>query len=319
MAHRVRWAELGFGIVSAASVLAAALLILLFGRVGQLHGKKFTLYVTTDAARGIVRGSEVWLDGQRVGSVDGVDFQSALSSPKNRLVIALRVLEDARPHLRRDSKVVVRAGLNVIGDQVVYLSSGTLGQREIAEGDTLRATEQTDMEGMTSEAALAAKQFPGIIENVKLLGAQLRSAQSTLGALGADRGNVSLRPLRARTTELLESFGESKGTVGLAIHDASEWRAKAAEALASADTLRLLVGSERHSLGRFRRDTTLTEAVSTIRNQIAALQALAVSPTGAIGRWHADSAIVRALQRDKVALDSLMADIKRRPLRYIAF
>ena len=127
MARRVRWTQLSVGLIATAVVVAAAAGILLFGRVGQLHGKKFTLYVTSDAARGLIRGSEVWLDGQVVGSVTGIAFQPATTIAKERLVIALRVLEDARPHLRRNSKVQVRAGMNVIGDQVVYLSSGSPG------------------------------------------------------------------------------------------------------------------------------------------------------------------------------------------------
>jgi phospholipid/cholesterol/gamma-HCH transport system substrate-binding protein len=319
MGRPARWTELSKGIIFAASILAAAILILVFGRVGELHGKKFTLFVTTDAARGLIRGSEVWLDGQRVGSVNGVDFRPATTSTKERLVIALRVLEDARPHLRRNSKVQVRAGLNIIGDQVVYMSSGSLDQPAVIDGDTLRATEQTDMETMTSDAALAAKQLPGIIENVKLIGAQLKSAQSTLGAFGANPDGAGLGPLRERTAELLRTFGDSLGTIGLAIHDGAQWRAVAVGALASVDSIRRLLTSDRHSLGRFRRDTTLLQDVSRIKNQLAELQRIAASPKGTIGRWHADSAITISIQRGRVALDSLMADMKRRPLRYIAF
>jgi phospholipid/cholesterol/gamma-HCH transport system substrate-binding protein len=319
MARPTSWTELRFGILAAIGVLAVAVLILVFGRVGELHGKKFTMYVTASAARGLIRGTEVWLDGQRIGSVSRVDFRPPATATRERLVIALRVLDETRSHIRRNSRVQVRAGTSLIGDQVVYLSSGTLDQPAVSDGDTLRAVEQTDMEGLTSEAALAAKEFPGIIENVKLLGAQLSSTANTLGALGADGGNLSLEPVRDHTQRLLASLRASRGTIGLAVHNSNEWQAAAVGALAVADSLRALATSSRHSLGRFRRDSTLALDVAEARAALARLQELAASPGGTVGRWRTDSAIVRAVQRDRLSLDSLMQDMKRRPLRYIAF
>lgn len=319
MAHRTRWTDLSFGLVVAATVLTGAVLILVFGRVGQLHGKKFMLYVTTDAARGIIRGSEVWLDGRRIGSVRGVDFRPPAADSGKRLVIGLHLLDDARLHIRRNSKVQVRAGLNIIGNQVVYVSSGTPDQPAVADGDTLRATEQADVQGLTSDAALAAKQFPGIIENVKLLGAQLRSAEGTLGALGLDHGKTSLGPLAARTRRLLAEVSDSVGTVGRTRHDLGAWRTWASQAMASADSIRALIGSNRHSLGRFRRDSTLIKDVQQARDNLAALLKLATNPDSGVGRMRADSAIAISVGRDRAALDSLLRDIKRHPLRYIAF
>lgn len=319
MARRTRWTELGFGIIAALVILAAAGLILVFGRVGQLHGKKFTLFVTSDAARGVIRGSEVWLDGRRIGSVRGIDFQPPQTNKKERLVISLHLLDETRPHIRRNSKVQVRSGLNIIGDQVIYLSSGTPDQPSVADGDTLRATEQADLEGFTSDAALAAKQFPGIIENVKLIGAQLRSAEGTLGALGLDHGRTSFRPLRATTRRLLNDFKDSLGTLSLALHNAQVWRTAAADAMAVADSIRTLVASDRHSFGRFRRDSTLASDVRRTRDQLASLLDHASTSDGIIGRVRADSSIAMAVRRDRLALDSLMRDMKRHPLRYIAF
>ncbi len=69
MAHRLRWRQLSIGIIASCAILGAALFILVYGRVGAMRGNKFRLYVATDAARGVTRGSEVWLDGQMVGLV----------------------------------------------------------------------------------------------------------------------------------------------------------------------------------------------------------------------------------------------------------
>jgi len=320
MARRIEWTELGFGIVATLAVATLAVLILVFGRVGQLHGKKFTLYITTTAARGLIRGSEVWLDGQRVGEVTGIDFIPPDKDGKDRLILKLHVLEHTRPNIRLNSRVQVRAGGTLLGDQVVDLASGTLDKRAVTEHDTLRAIDQKDMEGLTSDAALAAKQFPGIIENVKLLGAELRSAEGTLGALGLDHGRTTnFRPIRARTKRLIDGLMDAGGTLDLMLHDSETWRTAAAEALGSADSIRALVFSNDHSLGRFRRDSTLLRDVQRVRDELAKMQAVADSGTGTVGRFRSDSAIVLAIGRSRMSLDSLFADMKRHPFRYIAF
>lgn len=319
MAHAHRWPDLKIGIVSLTTVLVVGLAILVFGNVGAVHGRKFTLYVTTDAARGVIRGTEVWLDGQLVGTVKDVAFCPPTVNPKDRLVLVLSMLEDARPHIRMDTRVQIRAGTTIIGDQVVYMSSGTARQRGIRAGDTIRAGEQPDFESVSSDVALASREFPGIIENVKLLSAQLRSTEGVIGAFGVDMRGPQLQRLRARSERLMSRISGGSGTIPMLLGSSDELRGRASRAMAAADSIRTLLSSDRHSFGRFRRDSTLGRQIQETRDELERVQALASSPNGTIGRLRADSAITVAIHRDVASLDSLFADIKTHPLRYIAF
>ena len=317
MAQRAGWRDLGVGIAGAAGVLLIGALIVVFGRVGALHGKTFRLYVTTDAARGVIRGTEVWLDGKKVGLVKALGFQPPSAPPSERLVLALDILDDVRQDVRSNSRVSIRSGATLIGDQVVYLSSGTAAAHPVSDGDTVHAT-QSDVESVTSEAALAAREFPAILANVKLLGAQLRSTQSTIGAFLGDQGGTDMQRVRGKTERLMARLGGS-ASLGLALNGRSALQARAEHAMAQVDSIRELLASNQHSLGRFRRDSTLAGEIARLRIQLVELNRLASSPTGTIGRLHADSAITLGVRRDLAALDSLMADIKKHPLRYIAF
>jgi hypothetical protein len=317
--HRTRWIDLKIGLIAGIFVAAVSLSILVFGRVGSLHGKKFALYVTTDAARGVIRGTEVWLEGQRVGTVTGVDFRPPSVPPKERLLISLSMLESARPHIRMDTRVQVRAGGSIIGDQVVYMSSGTARMRGVGPADTIRAYEQPDFESVSSDVAVASKDFPAIIENVKLLSAQVQSVEGTIGAFGIDAGGKEMARVRTRTSSLMSRLSNAHGTIPLALGKSDMLRARAQRAMAQADSIRALVSSDRHSLGRFRRDSTLLRDVDAVRAELGRVQALASNPDGTIGRLRTDSALTQAVHGDLAALDSLFADIKKHPLRYIAF
>jgi ABC-type transporter Mla subunit MlaD len=316
---RLRWRNLALGVAAGGAVLTIAVLIMIYGRVGSLRGKTFRLYVSTDAARGVIHGTEVWLDGQKVGLVRGVSFRSASSSTQERVVLSLEILDVARSHVRADSRVQVRAGATLIGDQVVYISSGTAKAPVIAANDTLHAGPQGDLESATSKAAIAAREFPAIMSNVKLLSAQLKSMQGTIGALSGMEKDAKFDALRAKSERLMRRVSSSSGTVSLFLSDSALLRAQVQSVMAQADSIRQLLSSDSHSLGRFRKDTTLMRDVADIRTQLDLVRSLLDRQDGTIGRLRTDSALVRAVHRDFAALDSLFADIKKHPLRYIAF
>src|SRR5580765_5672365 len=255
MAKPLQWSQLKTGILASAGVAVVAVGVLTFGRVGILHGKTFSLHVATGAARGVIRGTEVWLDGQKVGLVREIDFRAPSVPPRDRVVLSLKVLESARPHIRLDTRVQIRSGATVIGDQVVYMSSGTAKMREVANGDTIHSREQVDYEGLGSEAADATKALPAILENVKLLTAQLKTAQATLAALGVN--GPEMTRLKARSSRLLARLAESQGTLSQTFEHRDFFAERAGRAMAQADSIRALMGSDAHSLGRFRRDTTI--------------------------------------------------------------
>jgi hypothetical protein len=267
----------------------------------------------------VIRGTEVWLDGQKVGLVKNVDFRAASTSTKERLVLSLEILDVARSHVRADSRVDIRAGGTLIGNQVVYITSGTAKNAVIAAGDTLHSGEQSDLESAVSKAAVAVREFPAVMANVKVLAAQLQSAQGTIGAVMGLKGDVKFGAMRARTERVIGRLSSSSGTISLALSDSALFRARVQAAMARADSIRQLLASDSHSLGRFRKDSTLARDVADIRLELGRVRSLLNNPDGTIGRLRTDSALVRAVHRDFAAFDSLFTDLKKHPLRYIAF
>ncbi len=313
------WKDLSIGLLAGAGIVAVALFILVWGRVGRLRGKTVTVYATTDAARGVIGGTEVWLDGQKIGLVKGISFRPPSVDPQQRLIMTLEILDKDRPNLRLDSKVDIRAGTSLIGDQVVALSSGSATGRSVVNGDTIHGGRQADVEEATSDFAKASREFPGIIENVKLLSAQLQTAKGTLGAFGVDMHMPELSGVKLRSTRLLSRVFHGDGTVSRAMSGSGELRTRATRAMAQVDSIKALLASNDHALGRFRRDSTLILEMQRVRAELANVQALANSPTGTIGRMRTDSVIVRNVHRDMASLDSLVAAVKKHPFHYIIF
>ena len=318
MPRPARWRDLRGGLASLLAVVGLALAILFFGNVNSLHGSTMRLYATVGSARGVLRGTEVWLYGRKIGLVDGVAFLPASSDTVRRLVVSMEVLERFRENIRTDAAVQIRSGTSLIGSPIVYISSGSAHAPAVADGDTIVAVPQNDFEQATSEFALASQDFPAIIANVRVIAEQLRGTESTLGALGIDKGGPQLDAAQIQLRRLGEKL-TARGTIGRALAARPSLVARAQNALASVDSLRSLVSSGRTAVGRFRADTTLCAQVRDVRDELSIVRALMNHPNGNLGRFAGDSTIFRAITSAEREMTALEADAKRHPMRYVHF
>jgi phospholipid/cholesterol/gamma-HCH transport system substrate-binding protein len=312
------WRHLVPGVLCVVALAALAVGVLVFARVGALHGDTVHLYAATSQARGVARGTEVWLDGVKVGVVRDIRFRPVNADTANRLLLDLEVLERYLPYVRRDSHTQIRSGGTLLGAPVVFVSGGTSRAPPVGERDTLRAMPPQDPEGLTSRFAQASSEFPTIMANVRILGAQLRGTSGTAGALlNLDEDDDQRALLRRRAGALGRRAGSGQGTLGLAF--GGDPVARAHRAVARADSLRALVASDTVALARWWRDTTLLRSMDDARTEMAIARALLAEPRGTAGRVLGDSAIVRQLARSQHELDAIIADLKARPLRYWPF
>jgi len=125
MPRKIHWTELRVGLIAAAALAALVLFIMLFARVGALHGKKATLFVVTADATGVLKGTEVWLSGQKIGLVSDVRFRPSSTDTAERLVIESEILAERLPPIRRDSRATIGPGSSMIGVPVVFITAGS--------------------------------------------------------------------------------------------------------------------------------------------------------------------------------------------------
>ena len=320
MARRLVWSNVRGGLVALLVIVAVTVATLKYARVGALRGGTIRLYALVGEARGILRGSEVWLSGQKIGKVADIQFRSpSVADSNTRLLLVLDVLDDYKGLMHRDAVAQIRAGGSVIGAVVVYLTPGTVAAPLLRDNDTLHARAQLDIEGTTAGFALATRELPAIMKNVKELRQQLTLTQGTLGA-AINGGTVKRGQLSAtagRVARLHDRLSAGDGTVGLVMSKGLESRAS--RVLARSDSVRALVSSSATSLGRFRRDSTLLLEVADIRNELTIIRALLDEPRGTAGRVMRDSAVTSALGDAQREMGLLVADIKKHPLRYNPF
>lgn len=319
MAHnRNTWPRLVPGILACLAIGVAAGSVLLFARVGALHGDTFSLSFLVDEARGMIPGSEVWLEGQKIGLVKRIEFRPPSADTMGRLRVEIEVLTQYQPQIRRDSKVEIRNGGSLIGAPVVYLSVGSPNEPVLENGARLRRGQQVDIEGVASRFAIASRDLPQIIANIKAINGGAARAIDRLGVGNREPGTVSFNTVTEHASRLGERATGGSGTMGLVMRD-TQLLARARRALAHADTAQRLLQSARGPLGKLRNDSTLLRQIADARDEISIVRALVVERRGSAGRFLADSAIVQQLTRFERELGETMRDLKKNPGRYIAF
>ncbi len=318
MPRTLRWTSLVPGLLILTTLVGISIAVLMFAQVGALRGESVRVYAATDQARGLLKGSDVWLAGQKVGVVADIRFQPVTTDVSQRLLLELELLKKHLPQLRGDSYAQIRTGGSLIGAQVVYLTVGTPTSPEVADGDTLRAKPQGDTETVASQIASASRQFPAIINNVKLLSSQLESARGTLGAFGAEEGVQQIGRVGTRAADLTGRAIGGRGTIGQVMRR-TDHIDRARSAMARADSIRTLLASNTSTYGRLRRDSTLIREIASVRNEVSIVKAMLAEPHGTLGRVRADSAIVRQLGMVEREFTALKRDITRDPLRFIGF
>jgi phospholipid/cholesterol/gamma-HCH transport system substrate-binding protein len=318
MSRAVSWRSLSRGLFAVAALLLVVAATLKYARIGRLSGETVRYYAAFPAARNVMGGTEVWINGAKVGRVSKVRFAPPSTDTAKRVVVELEVLAKFGNQIRKNSVTRLGTGAKIMGPTVVYITAGSADAEVITENDTLVGLSGADISQMTASFGEVAREFPQLMADVKILSSSLKSTRGTIGALTTLDAPKRFEALVDNASRLTDRATSGNGTIGLAMQR-RELIARAKAATAQADSLRALLAGTESSLGRFRRDSTLLRTVADIRDELSIASALMSNGSGTLARFGADSIIaVQTAERARLMAE-LFADIKRRPFRYIAF
>lgn len=305
------------GLGATAVVLAAVVAVLIFGRLGVVHGRTMRLYVATNRGGGIIPGTRVWLDGVQVGAVRWIRFQPPGVDTTRRLLIALDVKESVRSHIRRNTRVGLRPGTGQLGAPVVQLSGTDPFSPPIGEGDTLISGGSHQLREAREQIGIAAQSLPIVVSNIEAVRDQVVSRTGTIGALGSEEDNRSLRILRGDADRLMRNTADQGGTIALMFSEGFGARVRGAVKQADSLLRRATATSGGNLHGG---PADLTHSISQVDSELSTLSTQLQYMRGPTAT---DSTEMTSLQdqisesRDR--LHALVADIAHHPLRYMNF
>ena len=315
MSRDLQWSELKTGVIAFAVLATIVISILLFARVGQMHGDKDNIYVLSQEADGVLEGTEVWLSGQKIGLVKDIHFRPLSTDTLQRLAIHTEILRERMPWIRRDAWADIRPGDNLIGSPIVFISSGSSKAPPLKSGDTLINISTGKIKPLGVKVGELTEKLTSLADSGKKVVAALSSPKTNIGAFRSS-GIAKINNANAALSGLMNKATQGSGSIALASRD--DLPGRVSHILAAKDSIALLLTTDRGSVGRFRKDSTLFKQVSHIRSQLDTLKTMMSGKSG-IARLRGDTTLTSEMARARAQLTAVMADLKKHPGRYIAF
>jgi ABC-type transporter Mla subunit MlaD len=290
-----------------AAIILATAAVLIFARVGSLHGDTYRLYVLSDEARGVISGTEVWLAGQKIGAVHGISFRPVSSDSLGRLAVALDILDRYKLAIRGDSRAEFRNGSTPIGATIVSISIGSPESPVLDANDTIPRARQIDPDSVRNALSAAARQIPALVDDADGL---IHAFRGALGRSASDSA-PQLSVIAERLGRLSRRMDSGSGTMALVSSDSVV--AQRIDRIASRTRSLAAALDSANSLGRAVHDSALSRAITDVRSDIATLRTQLEEERGTAGRLVYDDAILRQLRLLDSRLDGGGKEFENRP------
>lgn len=274
----------------------AAVVILIVGTIWLLRGgleKGYVLYGRFPWGAGLKEGQPVWLSGVTVGFVDDVDLRD-----NGELVVAFRIYDKYKvPHGSAAS--IVPNGF--FGDVAIALQPEGPNPTAYEEGDTVPAKP-----GAAGLQVIASRADSALQVTQRILG----STREELVDSGGLRELRLLMGALSRTATTLERVVETQSRQFELTMGTVRSRAGAVDSARVDSTVRSIQTATANFV-------SVTNDLKTTSTKLNALIAKVDSGNGNAAKLLNDDTLYRNMLSTVARFDSLLADLKKNPRRYI--
>ena len=312
------WEQLRVGLLVLAGLVIGALALLLVGRTGHVFGNRYELVTLVNTAAGLVPGAAVQLAGQTVGQVETIELIPVEQRPESGEAVAvwLAVNLEVQPQIRRDSRAQVRTQ-GLLGDRLIDISPGGIGERVLEPGDTVMAASPVDYDALLAEGAAAVGDLVEVASRLSDLTRGILAGEGTLGQLVTDDDlYVGLSGVAAAMDTLLTAASDPDGPVMRMLADDSLYLSMR-RTVAALDSTTAQVARGEGTLGRLLADDSLYASLLATAERTDSLLARVEAGEGSLGKMLEDPQLYEELLKTVVDLGSLLEAVRADPDRYV--
>jgi phospholipid/cholesterol/gamma-HCH transport system substrate-binding protein len=281
-------------------VIAAAILVIgtMWFQRFQLTDARWSFFVRFDEIGGLVSGDPIMVNGVERGRVEGVSLLP------NQVVVEMAVTEGVE--LPRDSRIDLKS-IGIMGERFVAITQGT-SPRRLAPGDTTGGNFLMGMSEVMGSAGTILDEVAQTSRNLK----EILEMLNEDGRLRETMGNLADASARMR-----DIADHNEPRLANAI-DRFENVATMMDSLVSSHYAS--VDSSLESFGRSgRRMESAVSNLEAVSGDLREITTALKDGEGTMGRLLTDEDLAVKLENAIAGLDSLVADIKRHPGRYVTF
>jgi phospholipid/cholesterol/gamma-HCH transport system substrate-binding protein len=347
---QLKWSQLRVGLtVLFASVTLAVLIFVMSGTGGWLT-RKISLRSYFDNAGGLREGAPVRLAGVDIGNVTFVRIVGG--KPLTPVEVTMKVNTKYSFNLRKDS-VTLLSTAGILGETYVDVDSSTAKGAEAADGDTLAARNQPDIQDVVRASQGTLQNMDALLKRVDRIVAFVESGQGSIGKVIYDpalynqlnatvaefkglvddiqSGKGSLGPLFTsdeaykkviaaidKLNVMVDELQQGKGTAGKLLKD-PELYDNANKTIANVRQLTDDINAGKGALGKMTRDQEFAAKLQTTMNNLTALSERMGKGEGTAGMLFKDPALYNNSNQMLVETRELVKAIRENPKKYLTF
>lgn len=146
----------------------------------NLFEKNIHFYAEFSNVDGLIKGSNVWIAGVKIGTVTDVRINA-----RNKIGVNMKVQESVQPYIKKDAIAKISAD-GLIGNRIVVIEGGSMGAPAISEYDTLKAEDAINYEGLFEKFQGASNNIVSLAEDLALVVGRIEQGEGSVGKLFAD-------------------------------------------------------------------------------------------------------------------------------------
>lgn len=175
------------------------------GKQKNKFGSVLHVSAQFSSVAGLKIGSSVRLGGIDVGTVDGIDLVTDTS-----VQVMMIIQKKAQKFIKKDAKASIGSE-GLMGDKVVVLQPGTVGQQPVGDGDSLGSRQPIETDAIMASLKTSADNAAVITGNLADISNRINHGQGALGKLLRDTSlssNISstMKNLKTSSQKLDENM-----------------------------------------------------------------------------------------------------------------
>ena len=311
----ITWDQLRVVLVIAVALGVIGMAIYKLGQAANLFSKRYELIAYLQDANGLRTGGAVLVAGQLAGTVESIQFLPVDADTTRNLRLVLKIDEQVREQIRRDSKGTLRS-LGLLGDKAFDIKPGTPRFAVLQPGDTVTVGRTLDYEAIIAQASGAVTDLVALTRDMRALTSGIVRGEGTVGQLVTNRALYdNLNGTLSRANTMLAQFQNPNGTVGRMLNDPTLYN-RLTGVIASTDSLVLTLNSTKGTAGLLLRDTTLYRNMVGISQGADSLLRSLTNGQGSASKLLTDQTLYDQLNKLVADLSAILADVRRDPSRY---
>jgi len=320
MKKQLMWAKLKVGIVITLALLTLFITVFFAGNIQDIFSPKVQIKAQIKDARGLRRGSPVWISGIEIGSVKSIDL-----NPEYGTLVTMSVNRGAMKFIKKDSQASVLT-MGLLGDKYIEVSVGSLQAELIKPGDMIKGAAQLEIQDIVNASSESIQKVTEFMDKFGNFIEKIEKGEGTIAKFLKDPSIYdNLRETTKTLSGIVKDFKESEGTMKLLMKDPSLYN-KLLNTTSSLEEFSSKLNRGQGTLRRLAEDPQLYENLNTASKQLSLILEKIDAGEGVAGSLVKDKELDREMKDTLVELKTsvtefkeLIRDIREHPKKYLKF